>query len=163
MAAIRTAFGELVQSPRRFPLLVIDQAHLLPAAAFEPFRLLLSDQMDSHSLASLLLVGQPALRDTLRLAGNQAFSQRLTIRYHFQPLALQNAIAYIKHPIQIAGFQGGQLFSHDALGRLFDDTKGVPRQINRLCTTALLAGMLDQKSIIDESTIRKAIADTDRH
>jgi type II secretory pathway predicted ATPase ExeA len=163
VAAIRAAFSDLVQSRRRFPLLVIDEAHLLPPDAFEQFRLLLSDQMDSHSLASLLLVGQPVLRDTLRLAGNQAFYQRLTIRYHLQPLDLQNAIAYIKHHVRIAGFQGGQLFSDDALGRIFDYTKGVPRQINLLCTTALLAGMIDQKSILDESTIRKAIADIDRH
>ena len=129
--------SELVQSRRRFPLLVIDETHLLPAGAFEQFRLLLSDQMDSHSLASLLLVGQPPLRDTLRLAGNQAFYQRLTVRCHLQPLDLQHSIANIKHHIHIAGFQGGQLFSDNALGRIFDDTKGVPRQINLLTKNGL--------------------------
>ena len=129
--------SELVQSRRRFPLLVIDETHLLPAGAFEQFRLLLSDQMDSHSLASLLLVGQPPLRDTLRLAGNQAFYQRLTVRYHLRPLDLQHSIANIKHHIHIAGFQGGQLFSDNALGRIFDDTKGVPRQINLLTKNEL--------------------------
>lgn len=163
VAAIRTAFADLAHTRQRFPLLVIDEAHLLPPTTFEQFRLLLSDQMDSHSLASLLLVGQPALRDTLRLTTNQAFYQRLTIRYHLQPLDLQNSIAYIKHHILMAGFQAGQLFTDDALSRIFDYTKGVPRQINLLCTTALLAGMLDKKSILDESTIRKAIADIDRH
>ena len=143
-------------------LLVIDEAHLLPPPAFEQFRLLLSDQMDSHSLASLLLIGQPGLRDTLRLATNQAFYQRLTIRYHLQPLDLQHTLAYIRHHIQTAGFQG-TLFTDDALSRIFDYTKGVPRQINLVCTTALLAGMLDEKTILDETTVRKAIADIDRH
>ena len=160
---MRAAFTELVQTRRRFPLLVIDEDHLLPADAFEQFRLLLSDRMDHHSLAARLLVGQPGLRDTLHLTGNQAFYQRLTILYHLQPLDLKNSIAYIKHHnIQLVAFQGGHLFTDNGLGRIFDYAKGVPRQINLHCTTALLAGMLDQKSILDESTFRKASADIDR-
>jgi type II secretory pathway predicted ATPase ExeA len=35
----------------------------------------------------------------------------------------------------------------------------LPRRINQLCNTALMDGMLDQKEILDESTIRKAIAE----
>lgn len=163
IAAIRAALAELTQTKHRFPLLVIDEAHLLPPQAFEQFRLLLSTHMDSQSLASLLLIGQPNLRDILRLATNQAFYQRLTVRYHLHPLDLQNTIAYIKHHVQIAGFQGGNLFTDDAITRIFDYTKGVPRQINLVCTTALLAGMIDKKTILDESTIRKVIADIERN
>ena len=44
VAAIRAAFAELAESKRRFPLLVIDEAHLLPSHAFEQFRLLIADQ-----------------------------------------------------------------------------------------------------------------------
>jgi type II secretory pathway predicted ATPase ExeA len=163
VAAIRAALADLVYSKRRFPLLVMDEAHLLPPQAFEQFRLLISAQMDSQSLASLVLVGQPTLRDILRLATNQAFYQRLTVRYHLPPLDLQNCIAYIKHHIQLAGYQGGNLFTDDAMTRIFDYTKGVPRQINLVCTTALLAAMIDKKQLIDEATIRKVIADMDRN
>ena len=35
----------------------------------------------------------------------------------------------------------------------------MPRRINQLCHTALMAGLIDKKSTLDESTIRKAIAD----
>lgn len=163
VAAIRTVFDDLVRSKQRFPLLVIDEAHLLPPQAFEQFRLLLSTQMDSRSLASLLLVGQPALRDTLRLAAHRAFFQRLTVRYHLPPLDLFSTIAYIKHHILLAGYQGGHLFSDDAMTRIFDYTKGVPRQINLVCATALLAGMIDKKNLLDETTIRKVIADMERN
>lgn len=163
VAAIRAAFADLADSKRRFPLLVIDEAHLLPPQAFEHFRLLLSDQMDSQSLAALVLVGQPTLRDLLRLTTHQAFYQRLAVRYHLPPLDLQNTIAYIKHHLQLAGHHGPPLFTDDAMTRIFDYTKGVPRQINLLCATALLAGMIDKKETIDEATIRKVIADLDRN
>lgn len=163
VTAIRAALTDLAVSRRRFPLLVVDEAHLLPPQAFEQFRLLIADQMDSQSLAALVLVGQPPLRDLLRLSTNQAFYQRLTVRYHLPPLDLQNCLAYIKHHIQLAGYHGGPLFTDDAMSRVFDYTKGVPRQINLLCTTALLAGMIDKKETIDEATIRKVIADMDRN
>jgi type II secretory pathway predicted ATPase ExeA len=163
VAAIRAAFVELAESKRRFPLLVIDEAHLLPSHAFEQFRLLIADQMDSQSLAALVLVGQPNLRDLLRLSSNQAFYQRLSVRYHLPPLDLQNCIAYIKHHLTLAGCHGAPLFTDDAMTRIFDYTKGVPRQINLVCTTALLAGMIDKKEAIDEATIRKVIADMDRN
>ena len=37
-----------------------------------------------------------------------------------------------------------------------------PRKINRLCSTALLIGMADHKKILEESSIRKAIAELDQ-
>ena len=46
-----------------------------------------------------------------------------------------------------------------SITRIFEYTKGLPRRINQLCHTALMAGLIDQKSTLDESTIRKAIAD----
>ncbi|MBN1372261.1 MAG: hypothetical protein JW987_10010 [Anaerolineaceae bacterium] len=49
-----------------------------------------------------------------------------------------------------------------ALARIYDYTKGIPRQINRLCTTALLVGMADGKQLLEESAIRKAIAELDQ-
>ena len=163
VTTIRAALTELGQTRGRQPVIIIDEAHLLPPDAYEQFRLLLSDQMDSQSLASLLLVGQPPLRDILRLTRNQAFDQRLMIRCHLQPLDLAQTIAYIRHHLTTAGYQGSTLFTDDALTRIFDYTKGVPRQINHVCTTALVAGMLDDKNILEESLIRKAIADIDGH
>jgi general secretion pathway protein A len=58
----------------------------------------------------------------------------------------------------LAGHHGIPLFTDDAMARIFDYTKGVPRQINLVCTMALLAGMIDKKEVIDEATIRKVVA-----
>jgi len=119
---------------------------------------------DGQSIpGGLVLVGQPNLRDLLRLSTNQAFFQRLAVRYHLPPLDLQNCIAYIKHHLQLAGHHGAPLFADDAMTRIFDYTKGIPRQINLVCTTALLSGMIDKKEVIDEATIRKVGTDMDRN
>jgi type II secretory pathway predicted ATPase ExeA len=125
----------------------------------EQLRLLFSFKMDSQSLATLLLVGHPSLRTSLRLAVHEAFYQRLSVRYHLPPLDLRETIGYVKHHVQVAGFTAATLFTDNAITRIFEYTKGLPRRINQVCTTALMAGMIDQKSVIDETSVRKAIAD----
>ena len=158
---LRQAFIDLATTKRRVPLVILDEAHLLAPALLEPLRLLFTDQMDSQSLATVILVGHPDLRRTLHLAVHEAFSQRLTVRYHLGPLDLAETLGYVRHHVRAAGYNAGLLFTDDALARIFDFTKGVPRRINQVCTTALMAGLIDQKQILDEATIRKAIAELD--
>jgi type II secretory pathway predicted ATPase ExeA len=162
VARIRLVLDDLLTNKHRTPFLILDEAHLLPDTAFEQLRMLFSTHMDSQSLGALLLVGQPELRRTLRLAPHEAFYQRLTTTYHLPPLDLTQSMAYIHHQITFSGYKSGTLFSDDALTRIYDYTKGIPRQINRLCITALLVGMADNKQILEESAIRKAIADLDQ-
>jgi len=159
VSAIRAAFDDLRSTKRRAPLVVVDEAHLLTQQMLEQLRLLFSAHMDSQSLATLLLVGHPALRATLRLAIHEAFYQRLSVRFHLPPLDLHQTIGYVRHHVQVAGFPTDTLFTDDAIASIFDYTKGLPRRINQVCTTALMAGAIDQKSVIDEASVRKAIAD----
>ena len=81
--------NELVQSRRRFPLLVIDEAHLLPAGDFEQFRLLLSDQMDSPSTCC---TASPTLSTTLPSPVSRASSFSATTVWVSQAQALMEAI-----------------------------------------------------------------------
>src|SRR5712692_11685002 len=118
-------------------------------------------RVDSQSLATLVLVGHPDLRRPLHLAVHEAFSQRLTVRYHLGPLDLAETIGYVRHHVRAAGYTTGPLFTDDAVARIYEYTKGLPRRINQVCTTALMAGLIDQKQLLDETTIRKAIAELD--
>jgi len=161
VACLRQAFAELLASKRRAPLVIIDEAHLLTSPMLEQLRLLFSDQMDSQALATLLLVGHPALRRTLQLSVHEAFNQRLSMRYQLDPLDLAETLAYIRHHVRVAGYLTGPLFTDDAVTRIFEYTKGLPRRINQVCSTALMAGLIDQKTVLDETTVRKAIADLD--
>jgi type II secretory pathway predicted ATPase ExeA len=161
VARLREAFTDLLNAKRRVPIVILDEAHLLTQTMLEQLRLLFSDQMDSQSLATVILVGHPDLRRTLHLAVHEAFSQRLAVRYHLSPLDLAETIGYVRHHVRAAGYTTGPLFTDDAIARIYEYTKGLPRRINQVCTTALMAGLLDQKQLLDETTIRKAIAELD--
>ena len=128
----------------------------------EELRLLFSDKMDSESLATLVLVGHPDLRRTLHLCVNEAFYQRLADALPPRPAGpAKRPSATSATTSRSPGYNAGTLFTDDAITRIFEYTKGLPRRINQLCHTALMAGLIDQKSTLDESTIRKAIAEID--
>ena len=162
VARIRSAFHDLLATKHRLPVLILDEAQLFPTQVFEPLRLLFSDQMDSQSLGVLLLVGHPSLRQTLRLAPYEAFYQRISTYYHLTPFNLEQTIAYIRHHIQLADYKSGPLFGDDALARIYEYAKGIPRLTNLLCTTALLVAAQDGRQLVEESTVRKAIAELEQ-
>jgi type II secretory pathway predicted ATPase ExeA len=168
----RLTYADLRLNKRRTLLVIIDEAHLLTQPMLEELCLLFCDKMDSESLATLILVGHPDLLRTLHLSVNEAFYQRLAMRYHLGPLDLPEttpalapersagaSVGYVRHHVKVAGYNAGQLFTDDAVTRIFEYTKGVPRRINQLGHTALMTGLIDNKATLDDSTIRKAIAD----
>jgi type II secretory pathway predicted ATPase ExeA len=55
--------------------------------------------------------------------------------------------------------RGAPLFSDDAVRAIHAHARGLPRAINRLAITALLAACAAGKTIIDESSARAAISE----
>jgi general secretion pathway protein A len=157
--AIRHAFDVLTNDRKKTPLLIVDEAHLLDQRMLDELRLLLNAQMDSQAAAVLVLVGHTELRRTLRLSIHEALWQRINVRCHLRPLDLGETSAYIRHQVDVAGYRGQALFSDGFVAKAFDYTKGVPRQINLVCTHALMAGCAEHKQILDEQVLRQVVAD----
>ncbi len=130
----------------RFPLLVVDEAHLLPAELFDQLRFLLNDDFDANSLLTLVLLGQPDLTAKLRFAPYQALNQRIAVRFSLLPLDLEETAAYVKHQLRVVDFNQ-QLFSDAFVAALHHHVKGVPRLINNICRAALLLGATENKQI----------------
>ena len=142
----------------RYVLLIVDEAHLLPPEIFDQLRFLLNDDMDSASLVSLILLGQPDLAHKLRFAPYEALHQRIAVRFHLKPFDLEETAGYVKHHLRVAGHQG-QIFSDGFLAGVYDHTKGVARKINNLCRSALLLGATESKQILDETDLKRVILD----
>ena len=157
--ALRRSCELLTNERKMTPVLIVDEAHLLDQRMLEELRLLLNVRMDSQAAAALILVGHSELRRTLRLSIHEALWQRTTVRYHLHALDLAETGAYIRHQVTIAGFHGTALFSDGFVGKAFDYTKGIPRQINLVCTHALMAGCVQQKQILDEAIFRQVVND----
>lgn len=157
--AIRRAFDLLTNDRKRSPVVIVDEAHLVSQRMLEELRLLLNARMDSQAAATLVLVGHTELRRTLRLSIHEALWQRTSVRYHLRPLDLTETGAYIRHQVEISGYRGQAVFSDGFVAKAYDYTKGIPRQINLVCTHALMAGCAEQKAVLDEQVLRQVIAD----
>ena len=161
--ALRRAFDVLSNERKKTPILIVDEAHLLDQRMLEELRLLLNVRMDSQAAAALILVGHTELRRGVpfgsRLSIHEALWQRIGVRFHLRPLDLTETGAYIRHQVDIAGYRGTALFGDGFVAKTFDYTKGIPRQINLVCTHALMAGCAQQKPILDEAVFRQVVAD----
>ena len=140
----------------RTPILVIDEAHLLDNQQMEAIRMLTNHDMDSGAPFATLLVGQPMLRQRLRLGVLAALDQRIGIRYTLSGMQPEETGNYINHHLKIAG-RADTLFSDDELSQIHLASRGYPRAVNNLATNALTAACLKGQVIIDEKAARTAI------
>jgi type II secretory pathway predicted ATPase ExeA len=154
---LRSTLHDLARKGR-YVLLIVDEAHLLSPELLDQLRFLLNDDMDSASLLTLILLGQPGLAHKLRFAPYEALHQRIAVRYHLRPFDLEETAGYIKHHLRIAGYQG-QLFSDGFLGGVHDHTKGIARKINNICRNALLLGVTEQKQVLDQDDLKRVLLD----
>jgi type II secretory pathway predicted ATPase ExeA len=157
---VEAALAAEADERNRHVILAIDESHLMSGDQLEAVRMLTSHDLDSRSPLTILLIGQPTLRRRLRVGDMAALDQRIALRYHIPAPALTAAEAdgYIRAHLALAG-RSDTLFSDDAVAAIHGHARGLPRAINRLAITALLAAYAAGKTIADESSARTAIAE----
>jgi general secretion pathway protein A len=151
------ALSDNLQEGGREILAVIDEAHLLDDRTLEDIRLLTNSDFDTKSALSVILIGHPQLRIRLKSLEFDALKQRLKYPFFLEGFSLEETIAYIKHRLVIAG-GAPELFSEDAIKRIFDASEGVPRAINNLCELALLKAQLAGLDCIDGKLIKQVVS-----
>ena len=140
-------------------LLIVDEAHLIPGKpTFEEIRLLTNFQLDDRNLIAIVLVGQPELRERLQHGAYRALTQRIGAEFHLTPLSADDAVAYVRHRLSVAGATRAVL-SDSAIRRLHAASRGVPRVLNHLATQALLEGMARGAAVVDDEVASAAVAD----
>mgnify|MGYP003343324472 CR=1 FL=1 len=87
-------------------VLIIDEAQDLSDELLEQVRLLSNLETDHQKLMQIILMGQPELRDKLAQPKLRQLRQRITVRYHLQPLTLEETAAYVRHRLTTAGMNG---------------------------------------------------------
>lgn len=152
---IHTRLFELHEEDRE-PLLMIDEAQLIPAkATFDEIRLLTNFQLDDQNLLSVVLIGQPELADRLERNAYAPLRQRIGMRYALGPLSVEETIEYIEHRIRVAGGSTNP-FTEDAMREMHALSGGIPRIINTLATTALLDAFGEDETSVEPPRIASA-------
>jgi len=153
--------GRLLESHalRRRTVLIIDEAQNLDGDVLEQVRLLTNLETAREKLLQIILIGQPEL---LRILGSRRLrqlSQRITARYHLEPLSRRETYAYVRHRLLVAG-RREPLFTRWALRSVYARSRGVPRVINIICDRALLGAYARDRRKIGAGIVRRASRET---
>ena len=140
-------------------VLIIDEAQDLPAELLEQVRLLSNLETDRQKLIQIVLIGQPELKRMLDDPRLRQLRQRITVRFHLPPLDRAETELYVNWRMQVAGGNGRPTFSPWALRRIFRYAGGIPRLINAVCDTTLLAGYVESVDHLTGRHVGRAIAE----
>ncbi len=140
----------------RTVLLIVDEAQNMQPDALEELRMLSNVNSAKDQLMQVVLSGQPALKETLRLPDLMQFAQRIAVDYHLEALSLKETCGYIQHRLVVAGAQK-DVFTPAACERIHNYSGGTPRLINLLCETVLVYGFADQQELIDVDLVDEMV------
>jgi general secretion pathway protein A len=136
-------------------VVIVDEAQNLSPETLEQVRLLTNLETASHKLLQIILIGQPELRALLERIDLRQLAQRITGRYHLNPLSKNETAAYVNHRLRVAG-ANGEIFSPAALREVHRLSNGIPRIINVICDRALLAAFTREQHRIGTPLVRAA-------
>jgi general secretion pathway protein A len=136
-------------------VVIVDEAQNLSTETLEQVRLLTNLETATHKLLQIILIGQPELRELLGREDLRQLAQRITGRYHLDPLSRDESVAYVKHRLKVAG-STSEIFTPAALNELHQHSRGIPRLINIICDRALLGAYTEDQHRITPRLVRRA-------
>lgn len=136
-------------------VIIVDEAQLInDEETFEELRLLLNFQLNDCFLLTLILIGQPELKEKIQRIPQ--LDQRIAIRYHLKPLDIKEMVKFIFFRLKKAGVKRN-MFTNDALRRIYEYSYGIPRKINSICDLSLLIGCGESAKFINPAIVEKSI------
>ena len=138
-------------------LLIVDEAQNLSMRVLEEIRLLSGVETTKEKVLRIILAGQPELNEKLDAPELIQLTQRIRLRFHLTTLSAPEMRAYIQHRLEVAGAADRQIFTEDCFAEIFRYTGGVPRLVNTLCDTALMAAFTADRDTVMLADIHQAI------
>ena len=140
--------------------LVIDEAQALRSELLEEIRLLTNLETSQQKLLQIVLMGQPELEMVLDSPELRQLKQRVALRCQLQSLDELQTRAYILMRLERAGAPAERpIFSEDALDKIYEYSRGIPRIINTLCENAMVNAFASERHTVTGDMITDVAAD----
>lgn len=129
-------------------LLVVDEAQNLSINAIEELRMLSNITVDGKAPLQTILLGQPQFRRMLANPDLEQLRQRILASYHLGPISVEETRAYIEHRMTRVGWTGTPAWEDASFAAVHEESGGIPRRINTLCSRVLLYASLEEAQVI---------------
>lgn len=118
------------------PVLLIDEAQDLRPDVLAMLRVVTNFRMDSRLVLSIVLAGQPGLREMLSRDDQEAVARRIACYASLRPLSPEETRAYLDHRCGLAGAKTLP-FDDAAVQAVYEVSRGNARTIDNLALEAL--------------------------
>ncbi len=130
---------------------------MLSAEVLEQLRLLTNLETNERKLLPSSPHRPARAANDARAAELEQLAERFVIaRFHLNAPSAKETEHYIRHRLSVAGMTRAMPFDHQALQRIHELTRGVPRRMNLLCDRAMLGAYAHSRHNIDVPMIEKA-------
>lgn len=146
--ALRERWLAHLESTRRRPVLLIDEAQEMNAPVLCELRLLSSARFDSQSLLSVILAGDARLTEKLRREELIPLGSRMRIRLHTEAASREELLGCLEHLMAEAGNAG--LMTSGLCQTLCDHAMGNYRVLTQMAAELLAAATQRQLDQLDE-------------
>jgi type II secretory pathway predicted ATPase ExeA len=140
-------------------LLIVDEAQNLSNKVLEEIRLLSGVETTKEKVLRIILAGQPELNPKLDSADLVQLKQRVRLRFHLSALSEEDTTEYVRHRLRVAGAGDRTLFEPETFPVIYRYTGGIPRLVNTLCDTALLAAFAQDHASVSTEDLAAAIGE----
>ena len=148
-----------IHAAGRQVVVMVDEAHAMPAETLEEIRLLSNLETGRQKLVHVVLFGQRELDEHLRQPNMRPLKERITHNFALEPLRSGDIANYLMFRLRAAGYRGPELFTPGAVQRIGRASEGLTRRINILADKALLSALSENRHLIDDRQVMTAIRD----
>lgn len=140
--------------------LVVDEAQALKSDLLEEIRLLTNLETSQQKLLQIVLMGQPELEAVLDSPHLRQLKQRVALRCQLLPLDEEQNRAYILGRLERAGATADSpIFTPEALAKVYEYSRGIPRIVNTLCENALVNAFARQQKMVTPDIVTEVAND----
>lgn len=144
----------------RHVVVCLDEVQAMPLETLEALRLLSNLETEKRKLLQVVIFGQPELETRLNHPSIRQLRQRIGFEYQLKGLQWAELGFYLNHRMQVAGYQGGMLFTPASQRLLYRYANGIPRLLNILAHKALLSAYGRGQHSVAAEDVKAAILDT---
>ena len=158
IATLNTFLIEQYAAGRKV-LLIIDEAQNLSLKVLEEIRMLSGIEATKEKVLRIILAGQPELNEKLDSPELVQLSQRVRLRFHLGALSREDLRLYVLHRLEVAGANGREIFAEDTYPEIVRYSGGIPRLVNTLCDTAMMAAFNEDRDHVTLADIAAAVSE----
>lgn len=136
-------------------VLIVDEAQEMTPTQLLRIRELLNLETENRKLINMIFFGQLEFLSKIRAKRFKNLRQRVAMSYMLNPLNIEDTGELIRHRLQVAGSDGsGVVYTEEAIRVIHEESRGLPRDICRLCAAGLLSAFTNQTNAIDADIIK---------